>query len=313
MDSLVSIIMPAYNAACYIADSIDSVLAQTHLDWELVIVDDGSIDATRSIVEEYCRHDVRIKYIYQTNARQGRARNNGIANSSGSYIAFLDSDDLWFPSKLQNSLQAIEALGVDMVFSSTYIFHDELLINDSTRSWSIMPGCYAGDIGLQMLLQYNCIPILTVLATREAIERAGGFTELPPIQNAEDYHLWLKMLLTGSVLACIPNTLSAYREHEASVSGLNGERTNLNQAIEAIADLKHTYLLKHSLLKNGLTFNIKRHLDKLYVQDALCLDIIKKYLLLLNYNKYNFIFVLLELVNFRKVSFKALYFILNYF
>jgi teichuronic acid biosynthesis glycosyltransferase TuaG len=312
MSKLVSIIMPAYNAAAYISESINSILVQTHSDWELIVVDDGSIDTTRSIVEGYCRRDSRIKYIYQTNARQGRARNNGIANSLGDYIAFLDSDDLWLPTKLAVQLQAIEAEGADMVFSSTYVFNGKMLLDDSAKSTNVVPGRYTGDTGLQMLLQYNYIPILTVLTTRKAIERAGGFTELLPIQNAEDYHLWLKMLLTGSEFVCIPGIFSAYREHEASVSGANIDRLNLNQAIEAIANLQYFHRKKHEIVRIGLTFNMKRQLNALSPNSADLPDTIKKYLQLIDAKNYNFIFIILELFKFRKISFRTLYFILNY-
>ena len=304
--------MPAYNAAAYISESIDSILLQTCSAWELIVVDDGSTDATRSIVEEYCRRDSRIKYIYQTNARQGRARNNGIANSSGDYIAFLDSDDLWLPTKLAVQLQAIEAEGADMVFSSTYVFNGKILLDDSAKSINVVPGRYTGDIGLQMLLQYNCIPILTVLATRGAIARAGGFTELLPIQNAEDYHLWLKMLLTGSKFVCIPGVFSAYREHEASVSGVNMDRLNLNQAIEAIANLQYFHRKKHKIVRTGLIFNIKRQLDLMSSNSADLPDVIEKYLQLIDCKNYNVIFIILKLFKLKKISFRTLYFILNY-
>ncbi|WP_179197708.1 glycosyltransferase family 2 protein [Hymenobacter crusticola] len=304
--------MPAYNAGHYIAQSIESVLAQLYTHWELIVVDDGSTDATRTIVEEYCHQDPRIKYVYQTNARQGRARNNGIAKASGEYIAFLDADDLWLPTKLSVQVQALEAEEADLVFSNTYVFHDELTLNDSTKTMQSVPGLYVGEAGLQVLLQYNSIPILTVLATRSAIERAGGFTELLPIQNAEDYHLWLKMLLTGSKLVCIPGIYSAYREHGASVSSTNTGRFNLTQAVEALSDLYFAYPAKRQLLKAGLVFNIKRSLDQLTLDDPKFPFVIATYLRASDKRKFGVVFSLLELAKLRRLSLKALYFVLNY-
>src|SRR5215467_11570142 len=104
---LVSIIMPAYNAEKYIADSIRSVLAQTYTDWELIVVVDGSTDNTASLVQQFVTRDSRIKYFFQENGRLGKARNTGIKNASGSLIAFLDSDDLWLETKLELQLQEI--------------------------------------------------------------------------------------------------------------------------------------------------------------------------------------------------------------
>ena len=122
---LVSIIMPAYNAEKYIADSIRSVLAQTYSNWELIVVDDGSTDRTANIVREFAGHDSRVRYIFQENGRLGKARNTGIANAAGSLIAFLDSDDLWIPRKLQMQLQAMSENSADVVFSNAYVFTDD--------------------------------------------------------------------------------------------------------------------------------------------------------------------------------------------
>src|ERR1044072_6081218 len=99
-DQLVSIIMPAYNAERYIAASIESVLAQTYSDWELIVVDDGSTDRTATVTQEFVKRDPRIKYIFQENGRLGKARNTGIKNSRGPLIAFLDSDALWIETNL---------------------------------------------------------------------------------------------------------------------------------------------------------------------------------------------------------------------
>src|SRR5262249_23306047 len=104
---VVSIIMPAYNAGKYIADSIQSVLAQTYSDWELIVVDDGSADNTASIVQQFVTRDSRINYFFQENGRLGKARNTGIKEARGALIAFLDSDDLWLETKLELQLQAM--------------------------------------------------------------------------------------------------------------------------------------------------------------------------------------------------------------
>jgi glycosyltransferase involved in cell wall biosynthesis len=116
---LVSVIMPAYNAGKYIAQSIRSVAAQTCAGWELVVVDDGSTDDTAEVVRGFASADARVKYVQQANGRQGRARNNGIAHAAGDLIAFLDADDLWVERKLELQLKAFaveeKAVAVDEV------------------------------------------------------------------------------------------------------------------------------------------------------------------------------------------------------
>ena len=95
MNPYFSIIIPAFNRAHLISKAIDSVIAQTFEDWELIIVDDGSTDNTKDLICNYQEKDSRINYIFQKNAERSAARNNGIANAKGEYICFLDSDDYW--------------------------------------------------------------------------------------------------------------------------------------------------------------------------------------------------------------------------
>ncbi len=97
-----SIIIPTYNRAHLISKSVDSVIEQTFYDWELIIVDDGSTDNTKALVDNYCNIDNRIRYIYQENAERSAARNNGINNAKGEYVCFLDSDDYYLPNHLLN-------------------------------------------------------------------------------------------------------------------------------------------------------------------------------------------------------------------
>ena len=101
--NLVSVVMPAYNSEKYIAESIESVLNQTFKNFEIIVVDDGSTDNTRKIISDY--KDNRIRYYYQENLGSGAARNLGLSNSRGNWIAFLDSDDLWNPVKLEEQLK----------------------------------------------------------------------------------------------------------------------------------------------------------------------------------------------------------------
>src|SRR6187402_1358652 len=117
MEALVSIIMPSYNSAAFIAQSIDSVRTQTHANWELIMVDDCSTDNTVEIVREFTA-DERIKlYVLDKNSGAGIARNTAVSKAQGTYIAFLDSDDLWKPEKLQRQLQFMSEHNQPFAFS----------------------------------------------------------------------------------------------------------------------------------------------------------------------------------------------------
>ena len=101
---LVSVITPCYNGARYIGETIESVLSQTYTDWEMIIINDGSTDNSYAIIKEYEKRDRRIRSIQQENAGSAAARNNGIRNANGQYIALLDADDIWLPMFLEKQI-----------------------------------------------------------------------------------------------------------------------------------------------------------------------------------------------------------------
>src|ERR1051325_4147820 len=122
MQHRVSIIMPAYNAGRYVEEAIRSVVGQSYADWELIVVDDGSTDETANIVRAYTATDNRVRYLHQENGRQGKARNTGVANSTGSLVAFLDADDLWLSEKLELQVHALQEMEADLVYSAGFVF-----------------------------------------------------------------------------------------------------------------------------------------------------------------------------------------------
>ncbi len=215
-EKLVSVIMPVYNGQRFIGEAIQSVLSQTYADFELIIVDDGSTDTTKPVVENFLTLDPRIRYFYQENGKQGKARNKGMENSRGDLIAFLDADDVWLPDFLEQQLFYINTCGSDMVFSLVGFIDEESTILEGRTD--LIQRDFHGISGIKALLQGNCIPILTVLARRLAIIKAGTFSESAVLQYGEDYRLWLNMLKTGSTLSCNYKVLAYYRRHAAQSS-----------------------------------------------------------------------------------------------
>ena len=182
MNDLVSIIMPSYNTAAFIEDSIRSVIDQTYSDWELLIVDDCSIDNTDDIVERYLS-DKRIRYI-QNSSNKGAAlcRNQALREAKGRWIAFLDSDDLWVPEKLQKQISFME----DNDYSFSYTGYSEI---DETGN---RIGTYInGPKRITNTGFYNyCWPgCLTVMYDADVI----GLIQIADIKKNNDYAMWLKV------------------------------------------------------------------------------------------------------------------------
>lgn len=309
--ALVSIVMPAYNAAKFIAASIDSVLAQTYPHWELIVVDDGSTDNTAAVVAAYCRCDARIRYYYQENARQSRARNQGIAKSSGEYVAFLDADDLWLPHKLAVQMPRLQASAADLVFSEAYAFEEHFDPAQPHRVLGASSGSFAGPTGLQVFLEYNRIPTLTVVAKRSALLQVGNFIESSLVPNAEDYHLWLKLLLAGYTLRGMPDVLAAYREHSASVS--NADRLGLHYVIEAKADLLAHHPEKQAVLLPSMRRNILNSLATVSASpDAIFYASLQRYLQLSGRRAWSGLLWGLQQAGARSAALRLSYFIFNY-
>lgn len=181
MDSLVSIITPTYNSREYISETIYSVLSQTYKNWEMIIVDDKSMDDTCEIVHNFVLKDSRIK-LFQLSANSGPAvaRNEAIKNSNGKYIAFLDSDDIWLPQKLEKQVAFMKKH--DCEFSCT---NYEIFSNSKNK---IVKSVFR--YSYKDILKSNCIGCLTAMYDSEKI----GKVYMPILKRRQDYALWLKIL-----------------------------------------------------------------------------------------------------------------------
>lgn len=204
---LVTVIMPAYNSEKYIEQSIESVINQTYGKWELFVIDDFSNDRTVEKVQKY--HDERIKLIkLEQNSGVAHARNVGIKHANGEYTAFIDSDDLWKPTKLEKQLEIYKSEEPALVFTEY-----EVLNEDGSFKKNIVGQPLSIDY--QELLQSNVIGLLTVMLRTDIIQK----TLMPDIPH-EDYATWLKILRTENKKArLIPEILSSYRVSKHSLSG----------------------------------------------------------------------------------------------
>ena len=208
MTPIVSIITPCYNAASYIAQTIESVQAQTFRDWEMLIVDDCSTDDSAVIISAYQATDERIRY-FRTDAPSGspsKPRNIAMEQARGRYIAFLYSDDLWLPHKLEEQLAFMERGGYDFVYSDY-----EKMTWDGSRSNRIIHARSASSYW--DTLESNEIPCLTVLVRKDLLEGLS-FKSIPK----EDFALWLEVLRRGHDAYNTGQVHALYREARNSRS-----------------------------------------------------------------------------------------------
>lgn len=299
---LVSIIMPAYNAGKYIADSIRSVLAQTCSNWELIVVDDGSTDDTASVVQQFASRDSRVKYFFQENGRLGKARNTGIAKASGSLIAFLDSDDLWLESKLELQTQAMSEQNADVVFCNAYVFSDENPL-DETRTLPTSTGKLFGPSFFDSLVLRNQIPVLTVLLRTSALDKVGPFEEAKPFHGCEDVDLWMRLAKAGFVFYGMPATLARYRRHANAMTAVSSnalkpmlltirkhvEQTGLTaaQKQERVTGLYRELIA--ALIEEGKLAEAKAFLNEQYSWQSNLVTRLQKMLISIWPRQYNFI------------------------
>lgn len=207
MQPTVTIIIPVYNGEDYIAEAIESVLAQAYTTLECLIVDDGSTDRTADIVKGYGE---RVRYIYQKNSERSAARNNGIAHASGKYVCFLDADDILLPIKLTEQVFFLEDHAeYDVVYSKVKYFN----MNNPADAYMVRRATPSGDIA-RSLIYSNFITMNSPLFKKSAVERIAGFDI--SLSRYEDWDFLLRLALTGSRFAFIDNFHALCRMHGAN-------------------------------------------------------------------------------------------------
>ena len=198
---LVSVIMPAYNAECFVEEAVRSVIGQTVLDWELLVLDDCSRDGTCAIVERLAEEDNRIRLIRnQQNMGVAKTRNRGMDLCKGQYVAFLDSDDVWHPDKLERQIALAQETGADLVYCSYAVVNE---IGTQAKADYIVPN----HTSFSGLLKENVIGCSTVLLTATVARQNRFVVDF----YHEDYVLWLSLLKKGHKAAGCTDVLTDWR------------------------------------------------------------------------------------------------------
>jgi alpha-1,3-rhamnosyltransferase len=267
-DPLVSVIMPAFNHELYIEAALQSIGDQTHKNIELIVINDGSTDGTAEIIEAYIKKNSgrNIRYMNKRNEGVCKTLNKGLEMSSGDYIAFLASDDLWLPDRLAVQLEFMENnRNIGMVFADAWFLD---FSGKTNRKWSdykpqinnyFKNGIQNGDL-YALLLTQPLVPALTVLIRRQVLFAVGFFDER---LLYEDHDLWLRIAMNYP-LGYIRQPLAYYRVHAANISNDTGfmikgmfqtVKKHLNMGAlknKTMKKVKVILLLTFHLLKNRL-------------------------------------------------------------
>ncbi len=231
MNPLVSIIIPTYNRAEDLKRALQSVFDQTFTDWEVVVVDNHSIDNTDSLIESFNDPKIRLFKIHNEGVIAA-SRNLGLKHALGEYIAFLDSDDWWHPQKLEVSLKYLER-GADVVY------HDLFRVKKSNQKifWKKAPARNPkSPIFVDLIVNSNALPNSSVVVRKQILNEIKGFAEDRDLIAAEDYDAWLRVAKISEKFEKIPQTLGYYWCGGGNISNPSQVLKNIDALCERYAD-----------------------------------------------------------------------------
>jgi glycosyltransferase involved in cell wall biosynthesis len=207
-EPLVTIVIPTYNRLPLLWSALSSVVAQTYPRWEVVVVDDGSTDGTAAMVREW--GDPRVRVVTLAHGGHiGRVRNAGVKAGSGELVAFLDSDDIWLPSKLATQLRAMRESGARWCYTGFE------MMDGQQQPIPMRAGVYrplSGWIVRELLTMQTGVVIDTVVVDRRLLDEIGGFSEHPSLSARDDLELTMRLALRAETVA-VAETLVRVREH----------------------------------------------------------------------------------------------------
>ena len=247
---LVSVIMNCYNGEKYLREAIDSVLAQTYENWELIFWDNQSADDSASVINSY--NDDRIRYFYAKNhTNLGDARNLALMKANGEWVGFLDVDDLWFPEKLKKQLEEIANVGEDvgLSYSRCELFRDIVNSGKVSRSIKVYPGSKSlpQENLANELFMGNLVSFTSVLYKKTALDSLGG---IPSYKHPPDYYISLAIALDWKV-SVVDEVLCAYRLHHGNLS-LEIKEDGYRESLDIVRKLSPPMEIK-KLERNNLS------------------------------------------------------------
>ena len=205
-----TVVIPTHNRAYLIGRTVQHVLDQTYADFEVMVVDNGSVDNTKAVVAEI--QDARVQYIYQDDSGSPASpRNRGIERATSEYVSFLDDDDIWYPRKLERTLEVFSTdRDIDVIcHSENYRRQGE--VQGVNRYGPAVPDMYR-----RLLFGGNCLSSSATVAKTEALREVGGCREEPDYFEVEDYDLWMRLARAGKRFAFLDEPLGEFVVHSTS-------------------------------------------------------------------------------------------------
>lgn len=249
-NEIVSVIIPVYNAAKYIGKTIESVLSQTYRNIEIVLVDDCSKDNSRHIIEQYAaKHEIIVYHLQEKNGGAAVARNTALQIAKGRYVAFLDSDDLWYPQKIKRQLKLMKQKNAAICYTAIEMIDEEGRYLKGKRD-------VKETINYKFLLKNTMIATSSVVIDRNVI---GDF-QMPLIRSGQDYATWLQLMRDGIDAFGLNEVLVKYR------IGSNSLSSNKFKSIKQVWTIQ---VLNEGISKLAATFNA----------GCFCLNAFRKYFL----------------------------------
>ena len=245
---LISVVIPAFDASTFIKETLESVIAQTFKDYEIIVVNDGSRDTEEleKVLEPY--QEV-IVYVRQVNGGASSARNTAVGAARGDFLAFLDADDVWFPDYLQNQIEFLDTNKLDMVYCDALLFGD---IADGDETFMQQAGS-VGEVSTESLLSWRCNIITSGSIVKTRLIREAGLFDLH-LRAYQDFDMWFNLAHRGARIGYRTDVLLKYRVRADGISGGNVSRAERNIAsLETVADKYELTVKEQQILRDQLT------------------------------------------------------------
>jgi len=238
---LVSVMIPSYNGAQFIEETLESVLSQTYRNMEIIVLDDGSTDSTGEIVQSIANRDHRIIYKYQCNVGLAETRNRIVNMSKGRYVAFLDQDDLWLPTKIEKQVRLLENYPDVKFVYGNFIIYDEENKNERVAYKRKQP---EGNV-FERFLYFYPVGIVTVVVEKDVLAEMDSLFDVK-LSHAEEYDVFMRILYAHSA-AYIQEPLAKYRIHSRMTSYVGREKVPdeycyvMNKHIRLLPEIQEKY------------------------------------------------------------------------
>lgn len=253
---LVSVVIPNYNYARYLTETLQSVIQQTYQNIEVIVVDDGSTDNSIEVIEALAKEDPRIKLVAKKNGGLSSARNAGIRNCSGDYIAFLDSDDKWEPGKISSQIKALKVFSCDVVFSDYKFYRNDVLENRPEFE-------FKERLSVTDFIGSN--PVLgsasSILMKKEVVAKTGFFDE--NLNSVEDLDYWTRIAINGFSFQFVNEKDVILRLHPVSMVN-NSLKMHMNHSQVLLKQLELIKLSSINININEFNLEIEKRLNRLH-------------------------------------------------